>query len=302
MHFAAPHVLKLIAHVTSLDPLQQFVMSLCSKLLDESSLVHTQEWAAWYNFFFALDANKDGRLDFTELAQGLWTLCGQISSTKLSATLQALDLNSSGAIEWTEWASIALLSVGGFPLQDELLATATRLLAPRDQEIIQAIPASQKTSNGASPPSDSFSQNGRPEISPVRLQQLRERFAAWVPAPGSNATAMRDLCLADLREILESTSWFGLDESSEHPETDRPLALPVVPSRLQDRPMDSTWSLSSSPRDHWSLAGPQQTRSANLSLATPSASSLPNSPSVSPSASPQNSPRGTLEGKRTGNM
>merc|ERR1711937_734298 len=77
-----------------------------------------------------------GQLDFGELARGLWAVLGpaaHMSSAQMAVVLRALDLNASGAIEWTEWAAVALLSVGGVDLEDELLGTALRLLgSPRD--------------------------------------------------------------------------------------------------------------------------------------------------------------------------
>jgi serine/threonine protein kinase len=73
---AAPHALKLLAHATKLDPLQQFVMGLCSRLISEGDLLAKGVWATWYNLFFALDTNKDGQLDFGELARGLWAVLG----------------------------------------------------------------------------------------------------------------------------------------------------------------------------------------------------------------------------------
>lgn len=346
MIVATPHLTNLVAQVTSFDPLQQFVLSLCSKLVDESSFVYTQQWAAWHNLFFALDTNKDGRLDFAELTQGMWTLCGDIPSAQLTATLQALDLNASGAIEWTEWVAVALLSIRGFPLQDELLATAARLLEPRHNDNDPTIETIETTaSSGRGPHSDTgfpdlttevqvgsdgdnlprvephsdpgfprfptktkaiseeieetaarneFPKNGRLTVSLERIQELRERFAAWVPAANTKAIVGRDISLADLREILETTSWFGLDSSSKPFSDDRchrPAPVPMLVPQMASghSPLDP---IAASPRD-WSREcpqGPQQTRSASYQLSQNHASSLPNTPSASPTASPSVSP------------
>jgi len=311
-----PHALKLLALATRLDPLQQFVMSLCSKLLSERDLLQSGVWTTWYNLFFALDTNKDGQLDFGELARGLWAVLGpsaRMSSSQLSGIFRALDLNGSGAIEWSEWAAVALLSAGGVALEDELLATALRLLGPegRIEELEATSIMPQSSALPLAPPSrlnDALlSPPGMPASSRERVQQLRERFAFWVPdqdcsdgAPKpmvqsrsqatARAAAANEVCLDDLREVLDSASWFRLGDSAsvawpDSGASSSTLTPPVrpMPQSTSATPNDQYSSLAASP-----FCSPRNSPRGGMSFLA-----------ASPFPSPRGSPRGTLDGPRS---
>jgi len=127
----APELLKLVGRFARLDTLQQLVLTACAQVIPELELISCSAPVPWYDLFFALDANDDGRLDFPELLAGLRLLlspaCGP-SDEQLGAALRALDVDRSGAIDWSEWAAMALLSFRGLAEQEEPLCTAFRLL------------------------------------------------------------------------------------------------------------------------------------------------------------------------------
>jgi len=327
----APHALQLLAHATRLEPLQQFVMGLCSRLISEGDLLSKGVWATWYNLFFALDSNKDGQLDFGELARGLWAVLGpaaHMSSAQMAVVLRALDLNASGAIEWTEWAAVALLSVGGVDLEDELLGTALRLLgSPRDITGSPEDPNGRFAGQGSSSLSpavqmprleprslpsleatgstdkDSESPDEKSSLPPERMQQLRERFAQWLPEQemdtgsgsalsalqarnqaAARAAAASEMCMDDLREVIESTSWFRLGEGGAGPWPE--AAARPSPLSLSDSAELSARSPLSSPRDQYSsLAASPFASPRNSSRSVPKVA-------TSPLASPRGVPIG----------
>lgn len=322
---AAPNALKLLAHATRMDPLQQFVMSLLARLISEASLLQKSGvFTTWYNLFYALDANKDGQLDFTELARGLWTMLGpsaRMSSAQLAILMRALDLNTSGAIEWTEWAAVALLAAGGITLEDELLATGLRLLGlPRSADgSFEEEDTNNASSLSSLVPSNPQSSDDRllSTLPPERVKQLRERFEAWVPrqepelangnlskSKGSKMLATNDLCMDDLREVLASTAWFPVDrplagnrasppihENTEG--SDAPPAVPALALPPRDTFAPPTASPFSSPRAPGSLAAsPFPSPREEPSLA---ASPMPSPRDWATSVSPLSSPRGTMD-------
>jgi len=83
----------------------------------------------WYELFFAMDTNEDGRLDYSEFVIGLGSLLGLASYGKLHQVVRALDVDSSGTIDWVEWVAVALFSSQeGHNMEPEPLRTAFRLL------------------------------------------------------------------------------------------------------------------------------------------------------------------------------
>merc|ERR1712146_63669 len=133
---------------------------------------------------------------------------------------------------------VALLSVGGVALEDELLATALRLLgSPHGDEVSAAnaeeIPTHPRLSpvphlDLAKPDTPTLPNRSPGQSKEERMEELRRRFAAWVPLqePGSGQdtdsaliknrvqSLVDDVCLSDLREVIESTYWFHLGDDA----------------------------------------------------------------------------------------
>mmetsp|Transcript_44101 Transcript_44101/g.78071 ORF Transcript_44101/g.78071 Transcript_44101/m.78071 type:complete len:771 (-) Transcript_44101:301-2613(-) len=126
-----PLVISLLIRFTRLDAMQQLVLTICAQTMSENELISRRTSVPWYDLFFALDSNEDGQLDFEELVEGLKHLLGPnnaVSDERLLSLVRALDLDSSGRIEWVEWIAVALLAIGGFAEEPEPLSTAFRLL------------------------------------------------------------------------------------------------------------------------------------------------------------------------------
>jgi len=94
----------------------------------------------WRALFLAFDADKDGKLGPGEIVKGVRQLCEesstpnavQINDERLNAVEQALDIDYTGAVEWSEWLALSLLDLGGEPLallSPELLVSAARLIS-----------------------------------------------------------------------------------------------------------------------------------------------------------------------------
>merc|ERR1712136_731460 len=77
-------------------------------------VLNSESLVPWYELFFTLDRNQDGRLDHQEFVQGLASLLGgfnDVHDGQLEALARALDLDCNGTIEWTEWIAAAVLAV-----------------------------------------------------------------------------------------------------------------------------------------------------------------------------------------------
>jgi len=222
----ATALLQLLTRFARLDALQQLVLVVCAQMASEAELLPLQQPIPWYNVFFALDTNEDGRLDFREFVQGLRALMdvspAEVPDEHLDRLARALDLDCSGTVDWVEWAAVALLSSHGACTEPEPLRTAFRLLdrpsgdgligaadllavvsvgasngasyaAMRGRDAAHAILG--KWANGAGLPSvQSFGQEDR-NVKSVRPQQRR---ASSVKGPPPS------LQPADLRRALEA--------------------------------------------------------------------------------------------------
>merc|ERR1719446_1682125 len=85
----------------------------------------------WYDIFFLLDRNHDGRIDVDEFIDGIRGLMPDctLHDSQLKALCQTLDTDGSGSIEWTEWVASALTSSVKDMISDvEPLRTAFRIL------------------------------------------------------------------------------------------------------------------------------------------------------------------------------
>jgi len=126
----APKVMILLQHVLRLNAAQRVAIECCALAATEADLNST---IPWRELFIALDSDQDGRLSLTEFAVGLQTLAGPAAPASLKDglledSIQALDFDGSGYVEWVEWLVIALLSSKGIAEACEPLSTAFRLI------------------------------------------------------------------------------------------------------------------------------------------------------------------------------
>jgi len=86
----------------------------------------------WYDLYFALDADANGRLSMAELGDGLRALLLGQSPTadpaNLAETARGLDLDGNGDVEWAEWVALAIFSTPDLLDCDEPLEIAFRWL------------------------------------------------------------------------------------------------------------------------------------------------------------------------------
>mmetsp|Transcript_5375 Transcript_5375/g.16620 ORF Transcript_5375/g.16620 Transcript_5375/m.16620 type:complete len:601 (-) Transcript_5375:208-2010(-) len=125
----APEVVTLLQRLPRLAVGQRLALVVCAMALSDSEL---KALRLWRELFFTLDTDQDGRLDLAELALGLELLlgeaAGQLPKGCLVSCAVALDLDGSGAVEWSEWLSLAVLGSAGLSRAPEPLCTAFRLL------------------------------------------------------------------------------------------------------------------------------------------------------------------------------
>mmetsp|Transcript_45093 Transcript_45093/g.134762 ORF Transcript_45093/g.134762 Transcript_45093/m.134762 type:complete len:714 (-) Transcript_45093:155-2296(-) len=123
-------LLRLLWRFSQLDALQQLFLVVCAQMTSEEELLQCKDPIPWYDLFFALDANEDGRLDFREFAHGLGhVLDFPCAEEHLDSLARAVDLDCSGALDWVEWVAVWLLSRQEKMCKEhEPLRTAFRLL------------------------------------------------------------------------------------------------------------------------------------------------------------------------------
>lgn len=127
----APAFLALAARFERLDALQKLLLVACARLTPDAELVGLVAELPWYDLFLALDAGGDGRIVVAELAAALcgWLGdAGAAASERVVALVSALDIDGSGAVEWAEWAALALMAHGGVARSEEPLRTVFRAL------------------------------------------------------------------------------------------------------------------------------------------------------------------------------
>lgn len=127
----APSLLSLVAKFAQLDALQQLLLLICAQMTPEGELASCAHPLPWYELYFALDANEDGRIDIAEFVDDMRSLIGQadhVSEEDLTALAHVLDLDSSGAIEWIEWIAVPLVAAIEQHRQIEPLLTVFRVL------------------------------------------------------------------------------------------------------------------------------------------------------------------------------
>jgi len=202
--YCAPLLFNLILRFTHLDAMQQMLLVVCALMVSESELLALKEPIPWYDLFFALDANEDGKLSLDELAHGLSIMLGErstLSPEQLRHLLEALDLNCSGAIEWVEWVAVALVGLDAGAFEDaEPLSTAFRLLdrfsADGSISVTDLLPFIGELGSREN------SQSAENVVNPDRVIEMLNR---WSVMPLHNS-ASTSLSLADMRRIICSVN------------------------------------------------------------------------------------------------
>lgn len=216
-------LLQLFRRFACLDAMQQLVLIVCAQMTSEAEIMRCKRPVPWYDLFFALDANQDGRIDFAELVQGLRLMLDSssgYSDLQLDALVRALDLDCSGTVDWVEWVAVALLSSQSVWTEPEPLRTVFRLLdRPSGDGTIgaadllavinsDAVGRSFSTVHGrdqihriiskwvSAPPPPRPSPPGLQEGGSGRNLPRRRRPAPQGPTPS--------LALADLQRVLEA--------------------------------------------------------------------------------------------------
>jgi len=145
----AATVMILLQHILGLSAVQRTALECCALATTEADL---NSQIPWRGLFIALDSDQDGRLSLTEFALGLPILAGSaalasLKDGQLEDSIQALDFDGSGYVEWVEWLVIALLSSKGIAEACEPLSTAFRLIertADIDRTVETSDPATKE--------------------------------------------------------------------------------------------------------------------------------------------------------------
>jgi len=186
----APKVMILLQHTLRLSTAQRAAVECCALATAEADLNSN---IAWRDLFIALDSDRDGRLSLTELAAGLQTLAGSaapasLKDGKLEDSIQALDFDGSGYVEWVEWLVMALLSSQGIAEACEPLSTAFRLI--------------DRTAETSAPAAEEATQES--------ISKLIARSAPKMT--GSAVISNDEVCtLQDLRLVLASLEVYEID-------------------------------------------------------------------------------------------
>jgi len=204
----APSVVMLITRFVHLHAMQQLALLVCAQMLAEADLVNRQMTIPWYELFFALDADEDGRLSFGEFSAGLSFLMGGrsgLSQEHFYALVRAMDVDCSGSVDWIEWVAVALLSIAPEALDKEPLCTAFRLLdRPSGDGMIGAADILAVINTDASGACLSATR-GRKRV--IKLLNRWSRHSQDLRgSKGAASYAPPSLSLEDFRQLLKSTT------------------------------------------------------------------------------------------------
>lgn len=154
-----------------LDKLKQVIMFICARVVSEAEFMDYALPVPWYRLFNALDTNSNGSIDYTEFVTGFNLLLGNKSdSNELAALARDLDVSCAGAISWTTWLAAALLSVDHVAQDQEPLSTVFRLI-------------DRSSNDGVMSAADilAFMTNGAPHSSPQEMAADVSRvLSSWV--------------------------------------------------------------------------------------------------------------------------
>jgi len=134
-----PRVMTALLRLPNLLPEQRLAIAGCAIASSEGDL---DQSVPWRELFLALDADQDGRLGYDEMVEGLQRLmsvaraAGQnvmdvmadLPRERLVQSVQALDLDKSGAVDWVEWIALALFGSAEAEQAAEPMSIAFRLL------------------------------------------------------------------------------------------------------------------------------------------------------------------------------
>lgn len=201
----ALQALAALTHFLHFGQMQQIILVACAQVVSEAEVLNSESLVPWYELFFTLDRNQDGRLDHQEFVQGLASLLGgfnDVHDGQLEALARALDLDCNGTIEWTEWIAAAVLAVRGLTEDQEPLSTAFRLL---DR------PSGEGTIGAADLLAVVSCDNNIDVLSSIKREKVIEVLNQCISGNEymghhpTNAMLPPSLILADLRRVLEAT-------------------------------------------------------------------------------------------------
>jgi serine/threonine protein kinase len=134
-----PRVVTMLLRLPNLLPEQRLALAGCAIAASEGDLDQSVPWRA---LFLALDADQDGRLGYDEMVEGLQRMLSVARSggqsvmdvmadlprERLAQSVEALDLDQSGAVDWVEWIALALFGSADAEQAVEPMSIAFRLL------------------------------------------------------------------------------------------------------------------------------------------------------------------------------
>eukprot|EP00930_Biecheleria_cincta_P043254 TRINITY_DN29717_c0_g1_i1.p1 TRINITY_DN29717_c0_g1~~TRINITY_DN29717_c0_g1_i1.p1 ORF type:complete len:703 (-),score=117.01 TRINITY_DN29717_c0_g1_i1:270-2378(-) len=203
-------VLYLVSCFAGLDPMQQLLISVYAQVTPDSELADLDLPLPWYELFFALDEDEDGRLGFSELARGLQKLVtiglGEFDprhEDKVNVLVRALDLDGNGYVDWVEWTALALSSSSSLATQPEPLRTIFRMIdRPSGDRAITAVDLLALLN------SDSAGQSLTTAKAQEQAQMLLTKWAPERPSqsPRGGASAAPYLTMEDLQTVLQAAA------------------------------------------------------------------------------------------------
>lgn len=122
-----------------LDALQKLILALCAQALPEVDIIVSQQTVPWYQLYFALDTDEDGRLTLKEITTGLRALVSPGHWGDIETGIAAMDLNGTGFIDWGEWVALSMIPERRLSTQAEPMRTACRVMdRPSGDGVISA--------------------------------------------------------------------------------------------------------------------------------------------------------------------
>lgn len=206
----APAVLASLHHFSQLDGIQRLALAMCAMLVSESDVMAMVP-VPWYDLFFFLDRNNDGRIDVDEFIVGIRGLMPDcaLHDSQLKALCQSVDTDGSGSIEWTEWVASALTSsVKEMTSDVEPLRTAFRILdgLTGDDRVDVPDVLALVAAHDSPGPDGSYAEG-------ERVLQGLMHWGQWGDDPDQSAS----LKLADLRRALEAGQIAPRNETDPYP-------------------------------------------------------------------------------------
>lgn len=204
-------LLQLLTSFARLDPLQHLFLVVYAQVSPDIDLISSGLRLPWYDLFFALDMDSDGRLGLEELTTGLQKLLEMSSKPTsyeidLAETVQRLDLDENGYVDWVEWAAMALACSPTLASEPEPLRTVFRMLdRPSGDGIITAVDllAVLNHSGGLTP-----------------AQALQEEAKTLLQKWSSKGSQAPHLMLQDAQRLLQAAAtecWLPANASSGSP-------------------------------------------------------------------------------------